>query len=205
MFDGDLLCRFFFTPRNFPSGYFDISTVFKFILSEDKTELRLSLSSKFLLENIDNIHSKGCESAAVNNEKDRANGNLFVKETGNTCYHGFYEIYAYVLKNSPLKPCGLRHKPLDGNDAHFEYYISKQEGTSNKRSLRDAFTIGEFLTDRMMGPQRYARPLLEKIKTGGFDDIQKKGEIELPDRPYIDFTEDLEALRYKPPRLAPGI
>lgn len=153
MLDGDIFRRFILYPLVFPNDVFDRAWLFRFVEIEKEKVFGMSFTSKYLLPDVEKVHSFGLLTAEEQNKS-------FEERKGHApdprkSYLGFYELYRWSLTSLKLVSMNisLRRRTELGNEAHFDLVLVPKAGATKKSEFRDdKKDLQEFLSRGIMGP-----------------------------------------------------
>lgn len=153
MLSRDIFARSIEHPKDFSNDVLDQEQFFQFSVSEvRKGDYALSVASRWLLRNLAGVHEYGrfvvdCKNARFR-QSNGTDPNPMKK------YVGSYNLFAGSIENLSLRhyQVGLRWKPEEGQDAHFEIELTHKGNGTKKELKKDRREARSALFDARFGP-----------------------------------------------------
>ncbi|MER9140321.1 hypothetical protein NKI20_29415 [Mesorhizobium sp. M0830] len=170
----DIICRSILYPKSFPNDVFDAETLVK--LDEiDGGSYAISVASRFLLGSDDAAHKYGCRAAVASNTRFASrNGRLPEPDKEQVYYLGFYNLRAGAVQDVKLD-CyllGIKWKPENDEDAHFEIQLSAPGAGHSKKELKEDRKLArQLIALCLMGAHRHVCTI-DESRSAALDAIQ---------------------------------
>ena len=153
MLPKDIFARSIEYPKDFKSDVLDQEQFLQFSKDEAKKEnYALSVASRWLLRNVENVHIYGRFVAECKNDRYRAIHGTDPDPMRK--YLGSYNLFTECIERLDLTHYGaeLRWKPEQGQDAHFQIELVHNRKGSRTQLKRDRREARSVLFDCRFGP-----------------------------------------------------